>query len=110
MENWKEINVLYLGIQFQPKTYVGEDAAERLLDSLQKDLNTHIMPVIEKDVEMIWDEEAQQQFDAATECYICNKALDRDAETPARDHCHFTGNQFKFSYTNGTIVVIVCWK
>ena len=54
------------------------------------------MPVIEKDVEMIWDEEAQQQFDAATECYICNKALDRDAETPARDHCHFTGNQFKF--------------
>ena len=110
MENWKEINVLYLGIQFQPKIYVGEDAAERLLDSLQKDLNTHIMPVIEKDVEMIWDEEAQQQFDAATECYICKKTLDRDTETPARDHCHFTGNQFKFSYTNGAIVVIVCWK
>ena len=53
MENCKEINVLYLGIQFQPKIYVGEDAAELLLDSLQKDLNTHIMPVIEKDVEMI---------------------------------------------------------
>ena len=50
---------------------MGLDAAEHFLDSLQHDLDTYIMPLIEKDVEMIWDEAAQDKFNAATHCYIC---------------------------------------
>ena len=50
------------GIEFQPRLYVGLDAAEHFLTSLQTDLNTHIIPIIERDVDMIWDQDAQQKF------------------------------------------------
>ena len=79
------------GIEFQPQLYVGEDAAEHFLDSLQADLNKHVMPIIEKEVPMIWDEDAQLRYSNATDCHICGKELDWSIETPARDHCHFTG-------------------
>ena len=79
------------GVEFEPRMYVGEDAAEHFLTSLQRDLNDYIMPTIENDVEMIWDEEAKRCYDEATDCFICSKPLDRENETPARDHCHFTG-------------------
>ena len=49
------------------------------------------MPLIEKDVPMLWDETARRKYDNATHCNICEKVLDRSSETPARDHCHFTG-------------------
>ena len=81
-------------IQFDLKLYVGTDATEHFLTSLQKDLNKHIMPVIERNEEMIWDDVAQASFDAATECFICRKPLDRENEVISRDHCHFTG-QFR---------------
>ena len=79
------------GVEFPPRIYVGLDAAEHFLTSLQNDLNTLIMPIIERNVEMIWDEDAQQRFDEATHCFICNEFLDRENSTPAKDHCHFTG-------------------
>ena len=40
---------------------------------------------------MIWDEAAQEEYDATTHCHTCEKELDRSGETPARDHCHLTG-------------------
>ena len=49
------------------------------------------MPVIERDVEMIWDDDANQRFNEATDCYICNKPLDRDQNIISRDHCHYSG-------------------
>ena len=79
------------GVEFEPRLYVGEDAAEHFLTSLQRDLNEFIMPLIDNDVEMIWDEEAQRKYASDTECFICSKSLDRESETPARDHNHFTG-------------------
>ena len=79
------------GLEFEPRLHVGQDAAEHFLSSLQSDLNEHIMPLIERDVEMVWDEAAMAQFEADTDCFICSKPLDRENELLARDHCHFTG-------------------
>ena len=59
------------GVEFTPKLYVGMDTAEHFLASLQSDLYSYIMPLIERDVEIIWNEEAQQQYDEATDCFIC---------------------------------------
>lgn len=79
------------GVEFQPRLHVGLDAAEHFLTSLQRDLNEHIMPIIQRDVDMIWDQDAQQKFDDATDCYICNKPLNRGQNIISADHCHFTG-------------------
>ena len=49
------------------------------------------MPLIERDVKIIWNEEAQQQYDEATDCFICEKPLDHANHIISRDHCHFTG-------------------
>ena len=61
------------GVEFGSRIYVGVDAAEHFLDALQEDLNRYIMPLIEKDVDMIWDSEARERFLFATLCHICKK-------------------------------------
>ena len=62
--------------------YVGVDAADHFLNTLQEDLNKYIMPLIEKDVDMIWYDQAKEKFESATHCHGGDKV---------RDHCHFTG-------------------
>ena len=79
------------GVEFQPKLYVGTDAAEHFLSSLQNDLYTEIMPLIKRDVDIIWDQDARRRYDNATDCYICKKPLNREQNTICADHCHFTG-------------------
>ena len=49
------------GVKFDSRIYVG-DAVDHLLDTLQEDLNKYIMPLIEKDVDMVWDGEARARF------------------------------------------------
>ena len=49
------------------------------------------MPLIEKDVNMIWDGEAKERFLFATHCHVCKKELNRLVKPIVRDHCHFTG-------------------
>ena len=80
------------GIEFEPRLHVGVGAADHLLDTLQVDLNKYIMPLIEKDVDMIWNDEAKERFELAT--HVCKKKLNRMVEPIVRDHCHFTG-QFR---------------
>ena len=46
------------------------------------------MPLIEKDVDMIWDGEAKDKFESATHCHVCKKPF---GGNKVRDHCHFTG-------------------
>ena len=77
------------GVSFESKLYVGSDAAEHLLDSLQQDLYDKIMPVIENEVPMIFDNVARQKYEAATYCHICEKPLDPEGTTVS-NHCHFT--------------------
>ena len=79
------------GVEFQPKLYVGTDAAEHFLSSLQNDLYTDIMPLIKRDVDIIWDQDARRRYENATDCYICKKPLNREQNTICADHCHFTG-------------------
>ena len=50
------------GIKFEPRLHVGVGAADRFFNTLQKDLNKYIMPLIEKDVDMIWNDEAKEKF------------------------------------------------
>ena len=71
------------GIEFgKQRLYVGVDAACNFLDALQEDLN-------EKDVDMIWNDEAEEKFKSATHCHVCKKPV--VAGDKVRDHCHFTG-------------------
>ena len=58
------------GVEFEMRRYIGSNAAEHFLESLKHDLYTHIIPLIEKDVEMIFENNAQEQFLAATHCHI----------------------------------------
>ena len=53
------------GIEFGPRLHVGVDDADHFLDALQEDLNRYIMPPIEKDVDMIWDNEDKEKFKSA---------------------------------------------
>ena len=62
------------GIEFDlRRPYIGLDAVDKFLDSLQDDLNKYIMPLVEEDVSIIWDDEAKRKFQAATHCHICKK-------------------------------------
>ena len=80
------------GIEFDIRgPYIGVDAVEKFLDNLQEDLNKHIMPIIENNVKMIWDDAAKEKFISETHCHICEKELDRYNDIITRDHCHFTG-------------------
>ena len=49
------------------------------------------MPLIEKDIDMIWDDEAKEKFKSASHCHVCKKTVGGDK---VRGHCHFTG-QFR---------------
>ena len=48
------------------------------------------MPLIERDVDMSWDNDANDKFESATHCHVCKKELNRSTETIVRDHSHFT--------------------
>jgi hypothetical protein len=48
------------------RLYVGKDAAEHFLDSLERDLYQIIQPIIENEVEMIFDDAAAHNFASAT--------------------------------------------
>ena len=82
------------GVELGPRLHVGVGAADHFLDALQEYLNKYIMPLIEKDADMIWNDEAKEKFESATHCHICKKKLNRLVEPIVRDHCHFTG-QFR---------------
>ena len=80
------------GVEFESRLYVGPDAAEHFLLSLQNDLNNDIMSLIERDVDVICDDDPERRFNEATDCYICNKPLNLDQNIIVRDHDHFEGH------------------
>ena len=48
--------------------------------TLLQDLNKYIMPLIEKDVVIIWDGATKERFLSATHCHVCKKELNRLVE------------------------------
>ena len=55
----------------EKKIYAGPDAAEHMLDELQKDADKILKEYIEKPKKLDLTPEEQRQFNAATECHIC---------------------------------------
>ena len=79
-------------VKFEPRLYVGSDAADHFLDSLQRDLHELIMSIIDNVVEMIFDSVDRQRYESATRCHICEKPITPDGdEITVRDHCNFSG-------------------
>ena len=79
------------GIEFGPRLHVGVEATDHFLDAFQEDLNIYIVPLIEKDVDMIWDDEAKEKFESAAHCHVCKQTV---GGHKVGNHCHFTG-QFR---------------
>ena len=83
------------GVKFDSRIYVG-DAVDHLLDTLQEDLNKYIMPLIEKDVDMVWDGEARARFLLATHFHHCY--FTGQFRGASRQHCNFNYKIDKSKY------------
>ena len=69
----------------EPRTYTGEDAIEKFTEWLEKDVK-YISNI--KTKKMIFGEKEADDFNNATDCWICKGELGLDK---VRDHCHLTG-------------------
>ena len=67
------------------RTYTGKDAMDIFISWLEKDVKdiANIKPK-----EMIFTEKDREEFNKASDCWICGEALGNDR---VRDHCHYTG-------------------
>ena len=70
-----------------PVLYRGEDAAEKLLEALQRE-EERIHTLMKEIVPMQLTPLEEQEFQEATHCHICREDLGTDR---VRDHCHLTG-------------------
>ena len=75
---------------YKPKlvSYTGEDAAQKFVEMLEKDIKI-ITNIPEKKV--IFKIEEQTQYEKETKCWICKEEFNDDKNYKVRDHCHFTG-------------------
>ena len=81
-------SVMDSDIKFPVELYRGPDAAKVLCKKIQE-YTREIFKIINKTIKKIKMTEDQiQEFNLATECYICKKELNNDK---VRDHCHLTG-------------------
>ena len=69
----------------EPRTYTGEDAIEKLIEWLEKDVK-YISKIGTN--KMIFGKKEAIDFNNATNCWICKGELGPDK---VRDDCHFTG-------------------
>ena len=69
----------------EPRTYTGEDAIEKFIEWLEKDVK-YICNIRKE--KMIFGEKEAEDFNNATDCWICKCELGLDK---VRDHCHLTG-------------------
>ena len=69
----------------EPRTYTGEDAIEKFIEWLEKDVK-YICNIRKE--KMIFGEKEAEDFNNATDCWICKGELGPDK---VRDHCHLTG-------------------
>ena len=76
-------------INFPVELYRGPDAAKVFCEKIQE-CTREIYKIIKtwnKKIEMT--EKGKEEFNLATECYICKKEMNNDDKV--RDHCHLTG-------------------
>ena len=89
------------------RTYTGEDAIEKFLEWLEKDIK-YISNIRTK--KMIFGEKEAIDFNNATKCWICKGELGPDK---VRDHCYFSGryrgpahNQCNLKYRRPTFTPV----
>ena len=77
------------------KSYTGVDAMEKFVEWLEKDVR-EITNIPKK--KMVFSKEEANQFNRATECWICKDEFDDipnekgyKKNEKVKDHCHFTG-------------------
>ena len=92
----------------EPRTYTGEDAIEKFIEWLEKDVK-YISKIGTN--KMIFGKKEAIDFNNATDCWICKGELGPDK---VRDHCHFTGryrgaahNQCNLRYRKPTFTPVV---
>ena len=75
-------------IKFPIELYRGPDAAKVFCKKIQEYIKDiyYLIKKTNKKIEMT--EKEQEEFNSATECYICKKELNN---VIVRDHCHLTG-------------------
>ena len=76
---------------YKPKlvSYTGEDAAQKFVDMLEKDIR-EITSIPEK--KMIFGKKEKERFDKKAKCWICKGDFVNDVKNgKVRDLCHFTG-------------------
>ena len=73
---------------FQPKIFRGEYCIRYFLDELQKDY-LKLKDIIDHPLKMSMTAEQQREYDHATTCSICDKAID-STHIKVADHCHLT--------------------
>ena len=73
--------------------YIGEDAAEHMLDDLKKDAKQIFNNYIKTPKKMNLSSDEQQQFNDAIKCHICNEKFTNTKDgKKVRDHCHILGH------------------
>ena len=75
-------------INFPVELYRGSDAAKVFCKKIQECTREIYKIITKTSKRMEITEKEQENFNSATECYICKKELSNDK---VRDHCHLTG-------------------
>jgi len=99
-------------VKFDPRLYLGENAIDHFLSSIQEDFDKYIMPVIKAIVPINWTNEDQERFESATHCHICKEELSIDDDEllsdTVRDHDHFTGEFRGAAHSNCNLQYKIC--
>ena len=75
---------------FHEKTYVGENAADHLVEHLLEQDELWVKGLFNTYVEIQLTKKEQSDFDKSEICYLCEQDFCDDI-IKCRDHCHFTG-------------------
>jgi len=76
-------------VTYTAKKYEGEDVAHIFISMLKEDIKS-IYKRFDKPEKMVFGEEEEQEYEEATECWICHDRFD-EGDKKVTDHCHFTG-------------------
>ena len=75
-------------VEYTAKTE-DEDVAQLFTEMLEADIKS-IHQMFETPKKMVFGEKDKVEFDAATQCWICQEKFNEE-DRKVRDHCHFTG-------------------
>lgn len=78
---------LYDSTKNELKSHVGKIPVDWLLSELEQ-LCWEVDKLYRQNVPMIMTQDDEESYKTAVDCLICTMPLNREAETPRKDHCH----------------------